>query len=191
MWTHVAELQENRQRTWSRWKLSLDPCASWIFLARDYSESWPVRQLVWSVMSESHSIPGWNRFLVELELDVFTLLLILIRRTASNKKKMVVRPTSDIGGNRIRDVLFATVGWYWACRSFEFARWWWSPLPSVLVVGVLDRQTYQGGTRGSRLYGGGSWSVDQELKGMREDTGHKIYTGSSHQGGEPYVMFGD
>jgi hypothetical protein len=26
---------------------------------------------------------------------------------------------------------------------------------------------------------------------MRKDTGHKIYTGSGCQGGEPYVLFGD
>jgi hypothetical protein len=26
---------------------------------------------------------------------------------------------------------------------------------------------------------------------MRKDTGHKIYTGSGRQGGEPYVLFGD
>jgi hypothetical protein len=26
---------------------------------------------------------------------------------------------------------------------------------------------------------------------MRKDTGHKIYTGSGCQGGEPYVQFGD
>jgi hypothetical protein len=32
---------------------------------------------------------------------------------------------------------------------------------------------------------------DQKLEGMREDTGQKIYTGSGHQGGEPYVLFGD
>jgi hypothetical protein len=38
--------------------------------------------------------------------------------------------------------------------SFEFARWWWSLLPDAPAVGVLDRQTYQGGTRGSRLCGG-------------------------------------
>jgi hypothetical protein len=25
---------------------------------------------------------------------------------------------------------------------------------------------------------------------MRKDTGHKIYTGSGRQGGEPYVLFG-
>jgi hypothetical protein len=25
---------------------------------------------------------------------------------------------------------------------------------------------------------------------MRKDTGHKIYTGSGCQGGEPYVLFG-
>jgi hypothetical protein len=25
---------------------------------------------------------------------------------------------------------------------------------------------------------------------MRMDTGHKIYTGSGRQGGEPYVLFG-
>jgi hypothetical protein len=25
---------------------------------------------------------------------------------------------------------------------------------------------------------------------MRKDTGHKIYTGSGYQGGEPYVLFG-
>jgi hypothetical protein len=58
-------------------------------------------------------------------------------------------------------------------------------------VGVLDWQTYQGGTRGSRLYGGGSWSGDRELEGVRKDTGHKIYTGSGCQGGEPYVLFRD
>lgn len=39
-----------------------------------------------------------------------------------------------------------------------------------LAVGVLTRQTYQGGTRGSRLCGGGS--PDLELEGMREDTRH-------------------
>jgi hypothetical protein len=48
----------------------------------------------------------------------------------------------------------------------------------------------QGGTRGSRLRGGGSWSGDRELEGMHKDTGHKIYTGSGCQGGEPYVLFG-
>jgi hypothetical protein len=26
---------------------------------------------------------------------------------------------------------------------------------------------------------------------MHKDTGHKIYTGSGCQGGEPYVLFGD
>jgi hypothetical protein len=26
---------------------------------------------------------------------------------------------------------------------------------------------------------------------MRKDTGHKIYTGSGRQGGEPYVLFGE
>jgi hypothetical protein len=26
---------------------------------------------------------------------------------------------------------------------------------------------------------------------MRKDTGHKIYTGSGRQDGEPYVLFGD
>jgi hypothetical protein len=26
---------------------------------------------------------------------------------------------------------------------------------------------------------------------MHKDTGHKIYTGSDRQGGEPYVLFGD
>jgi hypothetical protein len=26
---------------------------------------------------------------------------------------------------------------------------------------------------------------------MRKDTGHKVYTGSGCQGGEPYVLFGD
>jgi hypothetical protein len=57
-------------------------------------------------------------------------------------------------------------------------------------VGVLDRQTYQGGTRGSWLCGGGLWSEHWELKGMRKDTGHKIYTSSGRQGGEPYVLFG-
>jgi hypothetical protein len=43
----------------------------------------------------------------------------------------------------------------WSCwrGSFEFARWWWSPLPSAPAVGVLDWQNYQGGTRGSRLCG--------------------------------------
>jgi hypothetical protein len=57
-------------------------------------------------------------------------------------------------------------------------------------VGVLTRQTYQGGTRGSRLCSGGSWSGERELEGMRKDTGHKIYTGPGRQGGEPYVLFG-
>jgi hypothetical protein len=37
-------------------------------------------------------------------------------------------------------------------------------------VSVLDRQTYQGGTRGSRLCIGGSWSGDRELEGMLKDT---------------------
>jgi hypothetical protein len=63
-------------------------------------------------------------------------------------------------------------------------------VPEGLCVGVLDRQTYQGGTWGSRLCGGGSWSGDRELEGVREDTGHKTYTGSGHQGGEPYILFG-
>jgi hypothetical protein len=58
------------------------------------------------------------------------------------------------------------------------------------AVGVLDRQTYQGGTRGSWLRGGGSWSGERELEGMHKDTGHKIYTGSGCQGGEPYLLFG-
>jgi hypothetical protein len=31
---------------------------------------------------------------------------------------------------------------------------------------------------------------DRELEG-RKDTGHKIYTCSGHQGGRPYVLFGD
>jgi hypothetical protein len=31
---------------------------------------------------------------------------------------------------------------------------------------------------------------DLELKGMRKDTRHKIYTGSGCEGGEPYVLFG-
>jgi hypothetical protein len=55
-------------------------------------------------------------------------------------------------------------------------------------VDVLDRQTYQGGTRGRRLWWG---SPDLELEGMRKDTRHKIYTGSGLQGDEPYVLFGD
>jgi hypothetical protein len=33
-------------------------------------------------------------------------------------------------------------------------------------------------------------SPDLELEGIRKDTGHKIYTGSGRQGGEPYVVFG-
>jgi hypothetical protein len=33
-------------------------------------------------------------------------------------------------------------------------------------------------------------SPDLELKGMRKDTGHKIYIGSGCQGSEPYVLFG-
>jgi hypothetical protein len=43
----------------------------------------------------------------------------------------------------------------WSCwrGSFEFTQWWWSLLPGAPAVGVLDRQTYQGGTRGSRLCG--------------------------------------
>jgi hypothetical protein len=64
---------------------------------------------------------------------------------------------------------FATIGdllrfatWRFACsrvdwsgrwRSSEFARWWWSPLPGAPAVGVLDWQTYQGGTRGRRMSG--------------------------------------
>jgi hypothetical protein len=40
------------------------------------------------------------------------------------------------------------------------------------------------------LCGGGSWSGDLELERMRKDMGHKIYTGSGRQGGEPYVLFG-
>jgi hypothetical protein len=31
----------------------------------------------------------------------------------------------------------------------------------------------------------------EEREGVRKDTGHKIYTGSGRQGGEPYVLFGD
>jgi hypothetical protein len=45
------------------------------------------------------------------------------------------------------------VDWYCWWGSFEFARWWWSPLPGAPAVGVLDRQTYLGGTWGSRLCG--------------------------------------
>jgi hypothetical protein len=43
----------------------------------------------------------------------------------------------------------------WSCwrGSFEFAWWWWSPLPGAPAVSVLDRQTHQGVTRGSRLCG--------------------------------------
>jgi hypothetical protein len=58
-------------------------------------------------------------------------------------------------------------------------------------VSVLDRQTYQEGTHGSILCGGGSWSGDRELEGVRRDMGHKIYTGSGCQSGEPYILFGD
>jgi hypothetical protein len=58
-------------------------------------------------------------------------------------------------------------------------------------VGILDQQTYQWGIRGSWLCGEGSWSGDRELEGMRKDMRHKIYTGSGHYSGRPYVLFGD
>jgi hypothetical protein len=57
-------------------------------------------------------------------------------------------------------------------------------------VGVLDRQTYQGGTRGSRLCGEDRDRETEHSKVCARDTGHKIYIGSSCQGGKPYVLFG-
>jgi hypothetical protein len=58
------------------------------------------------------------------------------------------------------------------------------------TVGVLDRQTYLWGTRGSRLCSGDRDRLTENFEGKRKDTGHKIYTGSGRQGGEPYVLFG-
>jgi hypothetical protein len=51
----------------------------------------------------------------------------------------------------------------------------------------LNLSTSIGGTR-SKVEGGGS--PDLEVEGMREDTRHKIYTGSGSQSSVPYVLFG-
>jgi hypothetical protein len=52
----------------------------------------------------------------------------------------------------------------------------------------LNLSTSIGGTC-SKVEGGDRH--DLELEGMRKNTGHKIYTGSGCQGGEPHVLFGD
>jgi hypothetical protein len=57
----------------------------------------------------------------------------------------------------------------------------------VVIVGVLCPATSIGGTR-RRVDSGGSPGL--ELEGMREDTRHKIYTGSGSQSSIPYVLFG-
>jgi hypothetical protein len=58
-----------------------------------------------------------------------------------------------------------------------------------MAVGVLDRQTYQGGTRGSRLCGEDrDWETENSKVCTR--TRDTIYTGSGRQGGEPYVLCG-
>jgi hypothetical protein len=51
----------------------------------------------------------------------------------------------------------------------------------------LNLSTSIGGTH-SKVEGGGS--PDLELEGMREDTRHKIYTGSGSQSSVPYILFG-
>jgi hypothetical protein len=63
--------------------------------------------------------------------------------------------------------------------------WMWRSVEAE-AVGVLDRQTYQGGTRGSRLCG-----EDHD----RETENSKVCARTRDtrfiQGGEPYVLFGD
>jgi hypothetical protein len=51
----------------------------------------------------------------------------------------------------------------------------------------LNLSTSIGGTR-SKAEGGDRH--DREPEGMREDTRHKIYTGSGSQSSVPYVLFG-
>jgi hypothetical protein len=53
-------------------------------------------------------------------------------------------------------------------------RSWRSLLPGAPAFGVLDWQTYQGGTRGRWLWWG---SPDLDIEGVRKDTGYKIYMG--------------
>jgi hypothetical protein len=54
-------------------------------------------------------------------------------------------------------------------------------------IGVFCPASSIGGTHRRVDCGGSS---DLELKGMREDTRHEIYTGSGSQCSVPYVLFG-
>jgi hypothetical protein len=73
------------------------------------------------------------------------LVAAAVEYVAPNQAQPKVRSRSTLPNRR--------VDWMSLTRSFEFARWWWSPLPGTPAVGVLDRQTCQGGTWGNRLCG--------------------------------------
>jgi hypothetical protein len=139
----------------------------------------------WRGFAASDSGASW------LALDSGASLYMESRYASPSSNLSNTDSTCGLGSRRNRwTIECRRVDWF-GNRSFEFALWWWSPLPGAPAVGVLTQQTYQGGTRGSRLCGGGSWSGDQELEGICKDTGHKIYTGSGCQGGEPYILSGD
>jgi hypothetical protein len=58
-------------------------------------------------------------------------------------------------------------------------------MPSSLCRSFISDNLH----RGTRRRVGGGGSPDLELEGMREDTRHKIYTGSGSQSSVPYVLF--
>jgi hypothetical protein len=68
----------------------------------------------------------------------------------NNHPRELINPDGEV--LRIRPVVMISPTWRASCRC-------------------LTQQTYQGGTRGSRLCGGGLWSGDRELEGMRKGHG--------------------